>query len=49
LEEVWRSPESDARLNKRIVRTLIEEVIADVDADAGDIILHIHWKGGVHT
>src|SRR5262249_32652105 len=35
LEEVWRSPESDARLKKRIVRTLIEEVIADVDANAG--------------
>jgi DNA invertase Pin-like site-specific DNA recombinase len=49
LEEVWRSPESDARLKKRIVRTLIEEVIADVDSGAGEIILHIHWKGGVHT
>jgi DNA invertase Pin-like site-specific DNA recombinase len=49
LEEAWRSPESDARLKKRIVRTLIEEVIADVDSIAGEIILQIHWKGGVHT
>jgi DNA invertase Pin-like site-specific DNA recombinase len=49
LEEVWRSPQSDARLKKRIVRTLIEEVIADVDSGAGEIILQIHWKGGVHT
>jgi len=49
LEEVWHSPESDARLKKRIVRTLIEEVVADVDAAAGEIILQIHWKGGVHT
>jgi hypothetical protein len=49
LEDVWRSPESDARLKKRIVRTLIEEVVADLDAAAGEIILHIHWKGGVHT
>jgi hypothetical protein len=49
LEDVWRSPESDARLKKRIVRTLIEEVIADVDATAGEIILQIYWKGGVHT
>lgn len=49
LEAVWRSPESDARLKKRIVRTLIEEVIADVDSDVGEIILQIHWKGGVHT
>jgi len=49
LEGVWRSPTSDARLKKRIVRTLIEEVIADVDASAAEIILHIHWKGGAHT
>ena len=26
---------------------LIHEV--DVDADAGEIIIVIHWKGGVHT
>ena len=31
------------------MRTLIEEVIADVDSVAGEIILQIHWKGGVHT
>src|SRR5947208_9754216 len=36
-------------LKKRIVRTLIEEVVADVDSDAGEIILVIHWKGGLHT
>jgi hypothetical protein len=42
LEEVWRSPNNDARLKKRIVRTLIEEVVADVDSEAGEIILYIH-------
>jgi hypothetical protein len=40
---------SDGRLRKRIVRTLIHEVVVDVDAQAGEIILIIHWKGGVHT
>lgn len=49
LEVVWGSPEGDARLKKRIVRTLIEEVIADVDASSAEVVLHIHWKGGVHT
>jgi DNA invertase Pin-like site-specific DNA recombinase len=49
LESVWNSPEADARLKKRIVRTLIEEVIADVDGSAAEIVLHIHWKGGVHA
>ena len=37
------------RLKKRIVRTLIHEVIADVDAAAGEVVLVIHWRGGLHT
>ena len=49
LEMVWNDPETDVRLKKRIVRTLIQEVIADVDSTAGEVILVIHWKGGVHT
>ena len=49
LKKVWSHPETDARLKKRIVRTLIEEVVVDVDAAAGEIITVIHWKGGAHT
>jgi hypothetical protein len=49
LESVWHSPDSDVRLKKAIVRTLIHEVVVDVDADRGELILIIHWKGGVHT
>jgi hypothetical protein len=39
----------DARLKKRIVCTVIQEVIADVDIDAAEIVLLVHWVGGVHT
>lgn len=49
LEAVWRNPNADIRLKKRIVRTLIREVVADVDSEGGRIILVIHWEGGVHT
>jgi DNA invertase Pin-like site-specific DNA recombinase len=49
LEAVWAHPKTDARLKKRIVRTLIHEVVADVDSEAGEIILVVHWQGGVHT
>lgn len=49
LDVVWSSPDSDPALKKRIVRTLIEEVVADCDSQAGEIVLMIHWKGGVHT
>ncbi|MBK8751395.1 MAG: recombinase family protein [Candidatus Competibacteraceae bacterium] len=49
LETVWNHAETDSRLKKRIVRTLIHEVVADVDAEAGEVILIVHWQGGVHT
>ena len=49
LKAVWTAPMTDARLKKRIVRTLIREVIADIDAEAAEIVLIVHWMGGVHT
>jgi len=49
LEAVWNCPDTDTRLKKRIVRTLIHEVVVDVDPSAGEVILVIHWKGGVYT
>jgi hypothetical protein len=49
LEELWRQGDADARLRKRIVRALIHEVIVDVDHSASEVVLVIHWKGGVHT
>jgi len=49
LETVWNCPDTDIRLKKRIVRALIHEVVVDVNPPAGEVILVIHWKGGVHT
>jgi DNA invertase Pin-like site-specific DNA recombinase len=49
LQAAWADPATDARLKKRIVRTLLQEVIADIDAPAGEIILTLHWAGGIHT
>lgn len=49
LKAVWNDTHTDARLKKRIVRTLIQEVIADIDDEASEIVLLIHWAGGVHT
>lgn len=49
LTAVWKDQQTDARLKKRIVRTLIQEIIADIDRDASEIVLLIHWAGGVHT
>jgi DNA invertase Pin-like site-specific DNA recombinase len=49
LEELWESPDTDVRLRKRIVRSLIHEIIVDVDTAAGEVVLVIHWQGGLHT
>ncbi|MEN6386354.1 MAG: recombinase family protein [Phycisphaerales bacterium] len=46
---VWDQPGSDATLKKRIIRTLIEEVLVDTDSKRGFIEVLIHWKGGVHS
>ena len=50
LEAVWNAPTTDARLKKRIVRTLTQEVIADIDAEAangsGEVVLIVHRMGG---
>jgi DNA invertase Pin-like site-specific DNA recombinase len=49
LKAVWSAPATDARLKKRIVRTVIHEVVADIDDEAAEIVLVIHWAGGIHT
>jgi DNA invertase Pin-like site-specific DNA recombinase len=49
LKTVWVAPATDARLKKRIVRTVINEVIADIDPEAAEVVLIVHWIGGVHS
>ncbi len=49
LERVWFAPATNAKLKKRIVRTVIQEVVADLDDDASEIVLLVHWAGGAHT
>lgn len=49
LESLWHDPDTDTRLKKRVIRTLIRDIIVDVDAQVGEVILIIHWKGGIHT
>ncbi len=49
LKAVWSAPTTDARLKKRIVRTLIHEVVADIDDAASEIVLAVHWAGGAHS
>jgi hypothetical protein len=48
-DRVWYHPAADHRIRKRLVRLLIEEIIATVNEAEPSIDLVIHWKGGKHT
>jgi len=47
LRRIWNHPRANTVLKKQIVRTLIREIVADVEDD--EIVLIIHWAGGHHT
>ena len=49
LERAWNDANTDARLKKRILRTLIEDIIVDIDDEASEVDLVVHWKGGMHS
>jgi hypothetical protein len=34
---------------QQLLRTLITEIVVDVDDDARDVVLTIHWSGGQHS
>ena len=49
LSTAWKAPRTTMRTRQRLVRALITEIVADVDEEAGEIVLVIHWKGGQHS
>ena len=49
LPSVWHDARADTRLKKRIVRTLIEEILVDVDDAAARINAVVRWAGGQHS
>ncbi len=49
LPGVWHDERADARLKKRIVRTVIEEILVDVDDEAARVNAVVRWAGGQHS
>jgi Recombinase zinc beta ribbon domain len=49
LSAAWKASRTTMRARQRLVRTLITEIVADVDEAAAEIVLIIHWKGGQHS
>lgn len=49
LETAWNSASTAMSAKQRLVRTLIQEVVVDVDDETREIILVLHWRGGQHS
>lgn len=44
---VWES--SDVALRKKIIRTIVTEVIVDASEDGKNLAVTMHWQGGCHS
>jgi len=49
LQGAWDAPSVTMRARQQMLRTLINEIIVDVDDDQREIIMIIHWHGGQHS
>jgi len=47
LARAWDSPGATPETRKKIIRTVVSEIIVDIVGDAFELI--IHWEGGDHT
>lgn len=48
LERLWDHPDAPVALKKRILRTVLEEAVADTTSDPPAVHLKLHWAGGTH-
>jgi DNA invertase Pin-like site-specific DNA recombinase len=49
LEEAWNHPAASPELKKRILRTVLHEIVINNTEDGRAHVLVLHWQGGVHT
>lgn len=49
LSAAWHAPNVTMRARQQLLRTLVADIFVDVDDDARDVVLTIHWRGGQHS
>ena len=49
LSAAWHAPGVTMRARQQLVRSLIVDIVVDVDEQARDVVLTIHWRGGQHS
>jgi DNA invertase Pin-like site-specific DNA recombinase len=48
-QQVWQSDRCPTELKKKIIRTVMEEIVVRLDDSTQMLHFVIHWKGGCHT
>ncbi|WP_313904299.1 recombinase family protein [Rhizobium leguminosarum] len=49
LQAAWDSTDVTMRARQQLLRTLIADIVVDVDDAVREVVLTIHWKGGQHS
>jgi excisionase family DNA binding protein len=49
LSVAWNASHVTMRARQQLLRTLIVDIVVDVDDGAREIVLTIHWRGGQHS
>ncbi len=49
LQLLWDDPEAPVELKKRLLRSVIEDIVVNLVEVGDEHCLQIHWAGGVHT
>lgn len=49
LEAAWNAPGVTMRARQQLLRTLVRDIVADVDDATREVVLTIHWRGGQHS
>jgi excisionase family DNA binding protein len=49
LAAAWDAPGVTMRARQQLLRTLVKDIVADVDDTTREVVLTIHWRGGQHS
>jgi hypothetical protein len=49
LDAAWNAPGVTTRARQQLLRTLVADIVTDVDDTTREVILIIHWRGGQHS
>ncbi|CAN5364727.1 hypothetical protein BH10PSE16_BH10PSE16_02200 [soil metagenome] len=49
LAAAWEAPGVTMRARQQLLRTLVKDIVADVDDATREVVLTIHWRGGQHS